>query len=329
MICSCNKGQSFDQSVLLQLAENSETRYEFISNPREADLIFVIDVDEPEFFINLRKNKIWLEWPDKCFVICERDHPPLFLHGLLSSAKKSWPFQSRFRGCGYVFHQLFFPNKMPEKLNEIKPLKKDYLYSFIGRPTHRIRHKIIAMPREEDVIIEDASTRYDHFDLEQRGNGDSSRAYYWDIASRSKYALCPRGYGASSIRIFEMMEAGVAPIIISDEWVPPWGPNWKEFAIFVKEKNIKNIYQIVKSYESEFEQRGLLARKAWEDYFSQEKYFDFIVRSIDEIQRGQKISEKYYARMAILILFQLRVINFYTNFIKSLRGFVKKIVRSI
>jgi hypothetical protein len=40
-----------------------------------------------------------------------------------------------------------------------------------------------------------------------------------------------------------MMEAGIAPVIISDVWVPPLGPNWSEFALLV-DKIRKDIYSL-------------------------------------------------------------------------------------
>ncbi len=36
----------------------------------------------------------------------------------------------------------------------------------------------------------------------------------------------PRGIGASSVRIFEAMRAGRAPVIISDDWIVPPVGDW-------------------------------------------------------------------------------------------------------
>jgi hypothetical protein len=72
------------------------------------------------------------------------------------------------------------------------------------------------------------------------------------------------------MRIFEMMEASIAPVIVADDWLPPLGPSWEEFALFVPESEISSIYGKVKAHEGEFAHRGRLARQTWEQYFSPE-----------------------------------------------------------
>jgi hypothetical protein len=119
-----------------------------------------------------------------------------------------------------------------------------------------------------------------------------------------KYALCPRGAGPSTMRIFEMMEASIAPVIVADDWLPPLGPSWEEFALFVPESEISSIYGKVKAHEGEFAHRGRLARQAWEQYFSPENYWSFILRSIRRIQENQSYPELLYARSLPLLAVQ-------------------------
>ena len=95
------------------------------------------------------------------------------------------------------------------------------------------------------------------------------------------------------MRIFEMMEACIAPVIVADDWLPPLGPSWEEFALFVPESEISSIYEKVKAHEGEFAHRGRLARQAWEQYFSPENYWSFILRSIRRIQENQRCPELF------------------------------------
>jgi Exostosin family len=44
---------------------------------------------------------------------------------------------------------------------------------------------------------------------------------YITVLQQSAFILCPIGKGPSSMRIFEAMRAGRAPVIISDAWDPP------------------------------------------------------------------------------------------------------------
>ena len=59
-----------------------------------------------------------------------------------------------------------------------------------------------------------------------------------DFIRRTRFVLCPRGQGVSSIRLFEVMKSGRVPVIISDAFVPPalqGRTGWTDAAIFVRE----------------------------------------------------------------------------------------------
>lgn len=301
--CLGDKTKSAYCDELGKLSElcKSET-IAWAATPEDADIILIVDIFESNLYSGLRRNRVWRQWPEKSFSYCEGDYPPRFLRGLQSSARKSTSGSGRFRGCAYPVHQRCYPNPclLPaEGANE----DKDLLFSFAGRASHPIRKELFSLKWPGcDVLIEDTS-HYRHFHDEAQ-NREEAHAHFWDLAQRSKYVLCPRGTGVSSVRIFEMMEAGIAPVIISDDWLPPSGPNWEEFALFVSEKEIAGIYAKVKAHESEFAQRGAAARRAWECFFSPEKYWDLLLASIREIEKEQKLPEYYYAKALPLMVFQ-------------------------
>jgi len=90
---------------------------------------------------------------------------------------------------------------------------------------------------------------------------------------------------------------GVAPVIISDEWVPVRGIKWDECSLIVKERDIQYIDSIVSSYEDSYEEMGRAARKYYEKYFSDQALFNFIIDSCEEIQRSQILPEAFYWKM--------------------------------
>jgi hypothetical protein len=274
-----------------------------VSTPEAADLILVVDIFEEDLYAGLRQNRVWQNWPEKSFAYCEIDFPPAFLHGLHSSASKTLSDSGRFQACAYQVHQLCYPNPCPS-LSELSAARKDLLFFFAGRASHRVRRQLFAQTFDgADVLIEDTSV-YNHFDGCEPESRPAARRYYWQMAARSKYSLCPRGAGTSTVRIFEMMQAGIAPVIVADDWLPPLGPSWEEFALFVRENEIDSIYEKVKAHEAEYRDRGRLAREAWEQYFSPENYWSFILASIQRIQENQKIPESLYARSLPLLTFQ-------------------------
>ncbi|WCJ59685.1 exostosin family protein [Fontisphaera persica] len=175
------------------------------------------------------------------------------------------------------------------------------MFSFLGRNSHKTRKRIFELGRQwRNALILDTS-EYNHF-TDSKERKVEYQIKYWKASLESKYALCPRGAGTSSVRLFEMMEAGVAPVIISDDWIPCFGPKWEDFAIFVSENEIQSLPEILRKHENEYQKRGELARKAWEMHFSPEKYGRFLVDSILKIMREQKVSERYYRTIYPVLL---------------------------
>lgn len=94
------------------------------------------------------------------------------------------------------------------------------------------------------------------------------RAQFLEDLKTAKFALCPRGYGTSSHRLFEAMAVGVCPVIISDAWVPPAGIDWEAISIRVRESDIGSIGAILRSREDDADRLGAAARTAFEQHFS-------------------------------------------------------------
>lgn len=57
---------------------------------------------------------------------------------------------------------------------------------------------------------------------------------YLESLNDSKFVLCPRGFGTSLWILFEVMKAGRAPVVLSDRWTRPKGPDWDAFSITIK-----------------------------------------------------------------------------------------------
>lgn len=65
----------------------------------------------------------------------------------------------------------------------------------------------------------------------------------------SKYCICAKGYEVNSPRVVEAIFYECVPVIISDNFVPPFFEvlNWESFAVFVLEKDIPNLKNILLS----------------------------------------------------------------------------------
>lgn len=301
--CSGPNSESIYCSELGRIAGLCTTEtVTLVSTPEEADLILIVDIGEAHLNADLRRNRVWQKWPEKSFAYYEGPDLPRFLHGLHSSARKSWSGSGRFQACAYPLFQRRYPNPCPSPM-DLATVPRDLLFSFAGRASHRVRRRLFSLTFPPDEVVIENTSAYNHF-CEGEVNREEAHTRFWNLARRSKYGLCPRGAGTSSIRLFEMMEAGIAPVIIADDWLPPCGPKWEDFALFVPESNVGSLYKIVKAHETEYLHRGRLARQAWEQFFAPDRYWDFILESIRRIQKHQKISESTYLKLLPLLVAQ-------------------------
>lgn len=85
---------------------------------------------------------------------------------------------------------------------------RDLHVSFVGKITHNIRGQMI----KQLVDIENSfiSTK------------DVKAEEFCNIMCRSVFALCPRGYSATSFRISEAIQQGAIPVYISDYHILPY-----------------------------------------------------------------------------------------------------------
>jgi len=109
---------------------------------------------------------------------------------------------------------------------------------------------------------------------------------YVDDILLSKFVLCPRGWSPVTYRLFEVMELGRCPVIISDDWVPVNRVPWQECSIVIKESDVAYCADILTQQESNAERLGRAAREVWESHFADAAKFremlDFIIELRDK-----------------------------------------------
>ncbi|KAK2661248.1 hypothetical protein Ddye_007781 [Dipteronia dyeriana] len=85
----------------------------------------------------------------------------------------------------------------------------------------------------------------------------------------SKYCICPKGYEVNSPRVVEAIFYECVPVIISDNFVPPFFEilNWESFSIFVAEKDIPNLKNILLSIpEKRFRKMQMMVKKVQQHF---------------------------------------------------------------
>ncbi|CAI8599846.1 unnamed protein product [Vicia faba] len=76
---------------------------------------------------------------------------------------------------------------------------------------------------------------------------------YIELMKSSRFCICARGHEVNSPRVVEAIFHECVPVIISDNFIPPLFEvlNWESFAVFIKEKHIAYLRDVLVSISEE------------------------------------------------------------------------------
>lgn len=263
-------------------------RHRIVDDPAKADLILLTDSNDDDLFATLRKNALVKRYPNKVFTIYEGDFPQRFLPGIYTSMPQSiWNF-GRFATGTYSYCYAKHGNTVDLLKN--KNRSGELFFSFIGRGRAKVREQLFKLNfNRSDVVIEDSSS-FNYF-TSNTNQQVAQQLHYLEVSMKSRFMLCPRGQGTSSIRLSDAMQMGVAPVIISDKWIRPVGPDWENFAVFVKEADIARLPELLAPSDSRWREMGQLARAAWDKWFQMEDEFNYIVDNLARLKANRVVPE--------------------------------------
>lgn len=282
---------------LADLHAKSDQSYRLVQDPEVADVILLGNPFADDLVSNAELLALVERYCDKCFVISEQDIPCFEIRGVYTSLGPSWLTRRRVAGGGYLaFHGDFFNpviGNHPYSLDDYR--RRRYLCSFVGRVCHAVRIRLMELRfASHDVLIEDTSASFDLWSDTSTAGARARQVRYAEVLLDSKFALCPRGAGTSSFRLFEAMALGVVPVIISDAWVAPTGPDWDTFSIRIKERDVGKLEMILAQHESRYQEMGMRARDAYLRWFAEDAYFNFLVSGCLALKAQELIPERYY-----------------------------------
>lgn len=270
--------------------------HEVVSDPGHADVIILMGVDarQPGLVLNSREYQ---EYPDKCAVYTEEDsYLPLF-PGVYCSAEVDRSTRSgRVYNFSYMGRNGRHANPFVHEIaasHHGAVIEKKYLFSFQGGSTSFVRKRLFRLKfNRSDVLIENTSS-FLNWDNSQADRSERQRRYA-DILAASDFVLCPRGAGAGSIRLFEVMGAGVTPVLISDKYALPPGIDWESFLVRCREKDIARLPKILEALRSSAAERGRLASAAYKEHFEGVREFDRIVELAEASLHHSGPAESWY-----------------------------------
>ena len=165
-------------------------------------------------------------------------------------------------------------------------------FSFLGKMTAGVRVRLVDHFADQAIrancVVRESAPLPWSWSQETRSDAAvmASKWEYIELIRRSKFVLCPRGYGTGTFRMFESMQAGRVPVIISDDYVFPSGIDWSSCSITVPEHQIQTIPAVIESRLPDWEALADNARAVWEQHFSPQKMMDTIAARLHELSRS-------------------------------------------
>jgi hypothetical protein len=231
--------------------------HSLVADPDDAELILFVETSSAagSYFARVRRHPVYRAHRDRAYLFSSTDRPLALVPGIYASIERRWARAAWTRSSGYL------------GVKEIAPLTYDphatssLLYSFAGSGSaHPVREQVLSLRHPESLLVDS--------DVEPL----TPQRYARSIAD-SSFVLCPRGGGTATFRLFESLMLGRPPVIVSDAWVPPDGPDWDACSIRVFEREVGSIPQLLERRAPDAEAIGAAARAVWLDWFAPEAAF--------------------------------------------------------
>lgn len=301
--------ESDDPKALLDLEQMRQAAHAdrlgshgLAEDPAEADLVLFVETSSAagRYFERVRRAPIYREFAPKSYLFSSTDKVVPLLPGVYASIERRWYLPAWTRSGPYL------------GVRERGPLRYDpgaspsRLFSFVGAAqNHPIRRRVMRLQHPDGVLLDSSSDAQRSASGVDPATGDDPfLERFTSLTTDSAFVLCPRGGGASTFRIFEAMMLGRAPVIVSDQWVPPSGPKWERFSLRVPEREVETIPELLEAHRGAAPEMGAAARAAWLEWFSPEVSFH---RTVDWcLELAARADERSGARRCLPHLQMLR-----------------------
>ncbi|MGK7394472.1 MAG: exostosin domain-containing protein [Candidatus Cyclobacteriaceae bacterium M3_2C_046] len=300
---------NFAASWLKESAANDPFKLHTVTEyPEEADIILFTEhhPQRDPYFFKVLNHSLYKKYKKKCYLYHDSDYVVPLIPGIYPSIEDQ-SHNTFFTQPGHYIARLCQNEAitLPENLQK---RENKYLFSFIGAvKTHHIRKDILKL-QDERSFLKDTSGLHSWL-LDPSAKLEFETEYV-KVSHESSFVLCPRGVGPNTYRLYETMEMSIAPVIISDQWVPTPGPDWENFSIRIPESEVHKISEILREKESEAIEMGKKARIAWEKWFSKDVSFHHLAESCHHLhQHRNNIPTPLYFKYYSLFLKQFHFRN--------------------
>jgi hypothetical protein len=252
-----------------QLARMSSTRrHELVSDPDSADVLMYTEchqLGDPISLNRIRRTEEFRTYRDKIVVFDQRPRAYCSMPGLYTSVP--WRSLHPQYQIPWSYHQI---TDQPYSADD----EPDLLFSFVGTiMSHPCRPPLLGLAHPRGLVRQVEGHVPWHTDDE---GFEDRKTYFAETLRRSAFVLCPRGRATSSFRFYETLAAGRVPVVMADDWIPPWGIDFSEFAIRWPERSVAGLVEFLERHEDRGREMGLRAREVYETRFAPEVMWDNI-----------------------------------------------------
>lgn len=241
--------------------------HRIVTDPTAADCLLFVDLHlcpDPALAA-LFAHPLVKAMPEKVLVYDERDEPWCAFPGVYVSMPLCHFDPARMRAFGY------YGELSGTAIAGVDD--PDLLFSFVGTPGHvtsgghRVRRALLSLTHPR-AIVEDSSGFVFYDDQGDPEAHRQRQRRFGEVISRSKFVLCPRGRGTSSIRMYETLRAGRVPVVLADEWVAPPGPDWKACSLRVAERDAGRVPEMLEASEHRWLEMSAAAQETYASWFT-------------------------------------------------------------
>jgi hypothetical protein len=236
---------------------------EVAKDPEVADAIIIQEEETTykgfRYIDELLNDSLISKYLNKVFTINTDDSATGLLRGLYAAIPKQRFNVFLHKAVPYIKYKNEYSFQNGEAIDPV------YLAGWCGNTkSNKMRKSLVDILKDnEDFLIKTSQSWYNH--------GDDEKRQYVQIVKSCKFSLCPAGWAPASIRIYESMALGRCPVIIADDFMPPEGPSWNEFALFFPQRNIAKLQTFLLQNEPNYLKLGASAKENWDRFFRGER----------------------------------------------------------
>jgi hypothetical protein len=186
-----------------------------------------------------------------------------------------------FVGGFYVAQHHLEEGGIGDELERVRATEPNLLWSFMGTASnHPVRGRLFELHDDLSEVRDTqrwSDTIRRGWKTQHRDEARTAFSGYAELVGRSRFVVCPRGRGASSIRLFEALQVGRPPVIVSDDWLPPPFVDWETCSVRIAEQDLDRLPQVLREREAEAGVLGERAREVWERYFAPRRQLSTLV----------------------------------------------------